>query len=158
MNGVVEQLSAWLGGEAGLWLVALSLVLFVGTLLLVPVLIVRLPADYFRAASAPSDAPSRHPLLRALEWVVRNLVGAVLLLAGVAMLVLPGQGLLTILVSLMILDFPGKYQLERWLIERPGVLRAANWIRARKGRPPLEVDRPAASEPGPPSREPSEAD
>jgi hypothetical protein len=80
-------------------------------------------------------------LLRLAFLALKNLFGGVLVLAGVAMLVLPGQGILTILVGLMFLDFPGKFALERRLARQPPVLRAINWIRARGGRKPLEMPR-----------------
>jgi hypothetical protein len=54
----------------------------------------------------------------------------------------PGQGLLTILIGVMLLDFPGKRRLERWLLRRRGVLAAINKVRARYGRPPLVLDAP----------------
>ncbi len=54
------------------------------------------------------------------------------------MLVLPGQGLLTILFGLILMDFPRKRQLERRLIKVQPVRAAANWIRQRYGRPPFE--------------------
>ena len=62
----------------------------------------------------------------------------VLVLAGLIMLVVPGQGLLTLAVGLVLVDFPGKYRLERWLVTRPPVWRAINWLRKRAGREPLE--------------------
>ena len=49
-----------------------------------------------------------------------------------------GQGLLTLLVGLLLMNFPGKYQLERWLVGRPGVLAALDWLRQRKGEPPFD--------------------
>ena len=55
------------------------------------------------------------------------------------MLVLPGQGLLTILIGLAVMQFPGKFELERWLVTRKGVLEGINWLRQRSGRLPLEV-------------------
>jgi len=58
-------------------------------------------------------------------------------LAGIAMLVLPGQGILAILGGIELMDFPGKYRLERWIVSRPAVLRSVNWLRRRMGRPPL---------------------
>ena len=62
------------------------------------------------------------------------------MLAGLAMLVLPGQGLLTILIGLMLLDFPGKRRLERRIVARPAILAMLNRMRARRGRDPLRVD------------------
>ena len=55
------------------------------------------------------------------------------------MLVTPGQGVLTILAGLLLMNFPGKYRLERWLVMRPGVMRALNWLRARRGQTPFEI-------------------
>jgi len=55
------------------------------------------------------------------------------------MLVLPGQGLLTIFVGLMLLDFPGKYQVERRAVSYKPILRSINWLRQRVGRDPLRV-------------------
>jgi len=62
------------------------------------------------------------------------------LVAGIAMLVLPGQGVLTIVIGIMLLDFPGKYRFERSLAARRPVLRSINWLRRRANRPLLHVD------------------
>jgi hypothetical protein len=62
----------------------------------------------------------------------------VLVVAGLVMLVVPGQGLLTIVVGLMLLDFPGKYRLERWLATRPKVWQSINWLRRRAGYEELQ--------------------
>ena len=61
------------------------------------------------------------------------------MISGIALLALPGQGLLTILIGLALMNFPGKRALELWLIRLPMVLRAVNWIRKRGGREPLQV-------------------
>jgi hypothetical protein len=70
---------------------------------------------------------------------IKNLLGIIFLCAGFLMLFLPGQGLLTLLVGLMIMNYPGKYALERWLIQRPFVLPAVNWLRAKYDHPPLLI-------------------
>jgi hypothetical protein len=62
--------------------------------------------------------------------------------AGIAMLVLPGQGLLTILIGFLMLDFPGKYRVEKWLVSRRRLLGAINWLRRRAGRVPLRISTP----------------
>lgn len=120
--------------------VLVSAVLFFSTLLLLPWLVTRLPVDYF---VKPLDRRARlFPSLPWLGWAVRiakNLVGLVLLLAGVAMLFLPGQGVLTIVVALVLLEFPGKRRLERRLVRKPRVLAALNRLRARVGVAPLEA-------------------
>ena len=124
--------------EALFWsLTAWSVLVFFGTLVAMPLLIARVPADYFSRRPV-RDWPTRHPAVHVILVLAKNLLGLVLLLAGLAMLVLPGQGLLTIFVAIMLLDFPRKRELEGWLIRRPPVFRAANWIRAKRRRPPFE--------------------
>ncbi|MHC4161679.1 MAG: PGPGW domain-containing protein [Planctomycetota bacterium] len=85
----------------------------------------------------PGSWSRRHPLLRGALWAGRNLLGAVLVVAGIAMLILPGQGILTILIGLIVLEFPGKRDLELRLVRRPRVRRAIDWLRAKGKRPPL---------------------
>lgn len=122
------------------WLTLASGIVFIGTLVLMPWLIARIPADYFshgRRHKAPWTG--EHPALRLLLVAGKNLLGCLVVVAGVAMLVLPGQGLLTILLGGMLLDFPGKYRLERWAISRGPVLRTINRLRRRAGREPLEM-------------------
>ena len=117
-----------------------SAIIFVATLIAIPMLIVRLPTDYFvRDDVRLWDGLRRE--VRIAVFGAKNLLGGVLLAAGLSMLVLPGQGVLTILVAIMLLDFPGKRRLERWLIRRHAIHRMLNWIRARRHRPPLELPR-----------------
>ena len=99
-----------------------------------------LPADYYARAHRPRVRESRrHPALRIGLTIAKNILGVVLLLIGIVTLLLPGQGLLTILIALLLLDLPGKYQVERWIMSRRGVNRAINWLRGRAGRPPLQI-------------------
>ncbi len=53
------------------------------------------------------------------------------------MLVLPGQGIITLLVGLMLLEFPGKQRLLQRVLGQRQVLRAVNRLRQRAGRGPL---------------------
>jgi hypothetical protein len=126
-----KTLLAWLGGVSG--------VMFVATLLAVPWLVARIPADYFTRHHAHQPLQRRHPLVAAILRISRNLLGVVFIVAGIAMLVLPGQGILTILLGLMLVEFPGKRRFEFALIRRPTVLKAVNWMRRRAGREELEV-------------------
>ncbi len=131
----------WIQSHAALigwWALALSTVMFVGGLVFMPVLIIRMSPNYFLHPEPPAESwRSRHPALRISTLVVKNVLGAVLLLAGLAMLILPGQGIITILIAISLLDFPGKRSLEMRIIRRGPVLQAINWIRTRAGRPPL---------------------
>ena len=71
--------------------------------------------------------------------VLRNALGLVLVILGLLLSLpgVPGQGVLTMLIGLMLMDFPGKRRLELKLVARPGVLEAMNRMRAWLRRPPL---------------------
>ena len=122
------------------WITAGSLLSAVATVAAIPLLVSRLPADYFdhrrRETLRRSGGTSLPSLLLA---VLKNLLGATLLVLGLIMLVTPGQGVLTVLVGLLLMNFPGKYRLERWLVTRPSLLRSLNAMRERRGRPPFRV-------------------
>lgn len=135
MRDVIVQL--WSHLEP--WLLTLGIVsaaTLLISLVLVPWLIVMMPADYYAETNARHVFQSR-PLLRSLFLLVKNAIGAVLLCVGVAMLFLPGQGLLTMLAGLALLNFPGKRRLEMRFLHAPRVLGSINWLRARAGREPL---------------------
>lgn len=109
-------------------------------LFLVPWIVARIPEDYFSEAAAPPMPWARmHPVWRAVLHGLKNLLGVLFAVAGVAMLVLPGQGLLTLFLAFMLLEFPGKRRLELWLVRRPILRRVIDWIRRRAGRRPLRL-------------------
>jgi hypothetical protein len=119
----------------------LSIVLFVASLLGIPWLVARLPADYF------SERPDRNsllstpdPRLRVVLRIAKNALGVVLAIAGIAMLVLPGQGVITLIVAVVLLDIPGKRRLLARIVRGPRVAQVLNRIRERAGQPPLEFD------------------
>ena len=124
-----------------LWLAIGSVVSFVGTLILVPFLVIRIPDDYF-SHSRRHHAPwaQHHRIVRGLLLFLKNIIGVIFVLAGILMLVLPGQGLLTIVIGIILLDFPGKFKLERWMISHRIILKSINWLRQRSKRKPLIVD------------------
>jgi len=122
------------------WASALSLLGLLGGVIGIPWAVARLPADYFSREQREVWRRSNHePLVAVLLGFAKNLLGGVLVLLGLLMLVTPGQGLLTLLIGLMLMNFPGKYRVERWLVRRHGVLRALNWLRRRQGHEPLEA-------------------
>jgi len=121
-------------------LVAASFVLLIFSLALLPFVVSLIPADYFaREQRGTSRLARLHPTAHALLMVVKNLFGVVFFLAGVAMLVLPGQGLLTMVVAILLLDFPGKYRLEWRLVRHPRIIRGINWLRRRARAEPLTL-------------------
>ena len=120
------------------WMLPLTISVMVGSTVLLPWLIIQIPPDYFLKNERHSLARrQRHWAIHATLVLGKNLLGLVMVLAGIAMLALPGQGVLTILAGLMVMDFPGKYHLEGAIIRRRSVLKGLNWIRARAHKPPL---------------------
>lgn len=122
------------------WLVSASVLgLLVGAVL-APAMILRMPPDYFLPERRNAMSRRvRHPAVALMLTAAKNGLGALLLLVGFALLFLPGQGLLTLLAGLVIMNYPGKYRLERWIVTRPRVLSALNWLRLRYGREPLKA-------------------
>ncbi len=121
------------------WASGASALALLATIVGVPWVVARLPADYFSQPEREAWRRSgQAPVLALVLGLAKNAFGALLVMLGLVMLVTPGQGLLTLLIGLLLLNFPGKYRLERWLVLRPGVLRGLNWLRRRHGRAPFE--------------------
>ena len=121
------------------WLGLLSVLTFIGSLIAIPWIIARLPANYFiRHRQLVIERHVRHPLVARLTFVLRNFIGIVFLAAGIVMLVLPGQGIITILIGISFMDFPKKHHLVDQLVRRQKVIRFLNWIRQKEKKPPLE--------------------
>lgn len=122
--------------------VLLFLVTFTISLGLVSFILVRIPPDYFHK-DRPRDLWSdRHPAIRMLGLLAKNLLGFLLVVLGIVMSLpgVPGQGILTILLGIMLLDFPGKRTLEHKLVSRPQVLKAINKLRHRFDKPALVLE------------------
>ena len=107
-----------------------------GSLAIVLRVVLALPADYFER-----QPEARPPWT--LARVARNLAGLLLVAVGAVLSIpgIPGQGVLTMLVGVLLIDFPQRRKLERALLSRPGVLPTLNRLRARFGRPPLRPPR-----------------
>jgi hypothetical protein len=116
----------------------LSIVTFIGSLLIIPWLILRLSPDYFiRHRLKVIERHRRHPVLAIIIFFLRNTVGLGLLAAGTAMLLIPGQGILTMLIGLSFMDFPGKHRLLEKAVQSRSVRRSLNWIRRKGGKEDL---------------------
>jgi hypothetical protein len=142
-----QRMLEWIKDHQGLlWIAgAASIAVFIASILLIPALVVRIRPDYFtHDERPPSPWADLHPILRVAIIAAKNLLGGILILAGIAMLLLPGQGLLTLLVGFFLIDFPRKYSLEKWLMSRKQVRRPINWLRKRHRRPPLQVSQTAS--------------
>ena len=142
---MLDALLNWIASHQVLTLLlaGASILTFIGSIVALPVLVAALPEDYFLDSRRHRSRLRRvHPLIYLGLRLLKNGLGWLLVLCGIAMLVLPGQGLLTILVGLVLSDFPGKFALERRLAMNPRIMAALNWLRQRAGRPPLQA--PAA--------------
>lgn len=124
-----------------LWsLSAASVAVLIVSIFLIPAVVARIRPDYFAHDKRPDRSwINLHPTVRIIIHVGKNILGVILMLAGLAMLALPGPGLITVLVGFFLLDFPGKYRFERWLVARPVIHRPINWLRKRSGRLPLVI-------------------
>lgn len=134
---MLEQVIIWFYQYETLltWVGTASALMFVFSLLMLPWLLSRIPADYFQR----HQPTTTWIMLMTPHNLLRNLLGLPILVAGILMLVLPGQGLLTVLLGLAIMQFPGKYNLERWLVSRRGILQSINWIRHQSGVDALDI-------------------
>ena len=55
------------------------------------------------------------------------------------MLFVPGQGLFTIFIGLILSNYPGKYYIERRIVAMPKILKTINWLRRKTNKPPLKI-------------------
>tara|TARA_B100000073_G_scaffold180803_1_gene149555 strand:+ start:67 stop:471 length:405 start_codon:yes stop_codon:yes gene_type:complete len=120
------------------WLGTLSFIIFIFSLLTIKWLVALIPSDYFIKKNN-SEFRSNYPIFWLVSIIIKNLVGYTLIFGGILMLVLPGQGLFTIFVGLMLSNYPGKFYIERKFIAIPSVLRAINWLRKKSNTPPIKI-------------------
>ena len=120
------------------WLGTLSFIIFIFSLLTIKWLVALIPSDYFIKKNN-SEFRSNYPIFWLVSIIIKNLVGYILIFGGILMLVLPGQGLFTIFVGLMLSNYPGKFYIERKFIAIPSVLRAINWLRKKSNTPPIKI-------------------
>ena len=122
---------------AGLFFVSLAV-----SLMSIAVVLVKLPANYFSSHYKQDFLPNSPWLVRWGAVILKNIVGVLLVILGVALSLpgIPGQGLLTILLGLVMIDIPGKRPIEARIIKRPAILSAANGLRAKYHKEPLILD------------------
>jgi hypothetical protein len=123
-----------------LGLVALVVGLAFASIAVAAALVVSLPPTYFLEGTTQGGWREHSLVVRWAVRMLKNVLGALLVIAGTLMLFTPGQGVLTILLGLLLLDLPGKRALERKLVSLPRVHLALNRLRARFGRPPLVLE------------------
>ena len=139
-----QKIIAWSSMNSDLLFLlgSLSIFILIISVFMMVLIISFLPEDYFKSENRnliSSVQNSRYPLLKLLALITKNFFGVLLLLSGILMLVLPGQGILTIITGLVFMDYPGKYKFERKLLRQKGVINSINWIRSRLSKPSLKV-------------------
>jgi hypothetical protein len=134
LGRLVDLVRGLLTRDVLIVLACFSVIAFLATVIVTPLMLTRLPADYL-----VRDAPEkrRHVVL----FVLKNALGVLVILLGLLLILLPGQGVLTVLLGLGLVDFPGRQRLERRVLSRPSVLKTVNALRRRASRPPLELPR-----------------
>ena len=139
ISDFLTQIESYVPANVLIWFAVSSVFMFVGTLIAIPIILMRLPADYFDVRTPRPWMENHHPILRLIGHVVKNVVGAIFLFAGFLMLFLPGQGVLTMLIGLSLIEFPGKRRVEAKIVGQSTVLSTINAMRAKFGKPPLII-------------------
>jgi hypothetical protein len=125
--------------------ILIGVLVFVGTFLLnlgiVSFILVKIPKDHFKSDKSKRVTGS-NATVRVLKVIGKNVAGWLLIALGIVLSLpgVPGQGLLTVLLGLMLVDFPGKHHLEQKLLSRPAIINSINGLRGRFGKPALELD------------------
>jgi len=134
------QSSAFISMLLGLIGAAIFVVSFIGTTALTVWFVVKLPADYFVQQRQPRSA-GRWSVSHWAQFLLRNVLAVALVVLGIILSLpgVPGQGVLTILLGVMLSDFPRKVRLERKIVSYPKVHEALNRLRARFGKAPLQT-------------------
>lgn len=122
-----------------LWAI-LFLVSLAINFVVIAIVMVKIPANYFSTHYKQDFRPHTSWLTRWGTLIAKNVAGLILFVLGIVMLIGPGQGILSILTGIILMDIPGKRPFEARLIKRPPVLAVINKLRTRYGKPPLELD------------------
>jgi hypothetical protein len=121
-----------------LWFGSISLFVFLFSLLSIKWLVSLIPEDYF-INKKDSKIKTSNIFIWYIVLIFKNLIGYSLILGGIMMLVLPGQGLFTIIIGLMMSNYPGKYSIEKNFIAIPTILKSINWLRRKSNKPPIRI-------------------
>ena len=122
--------------------VAIFLVSFFANLGIVTWILVKLPADHFSKSRKTKFWAGPRPWIHAAKVVGKNIGGVLLVALGIVLSLpgVPGQGLLTVLLGIMLLDFPGRHHLEQKLLSKPSIVNSINKLRGRFGKKALELN------------------
>lgn len=142
MNHLLPATLGLITAKDALLAIGLFVVTFAASLGVISLILVKLPPTYFQESHARAFWVNRHPYVRWAGLIAKNALGILLVLLGVLMSLpgIPGQGVLTILLGIMLLDLPAKRRLESWILKQPKVLEKINRLRHRFSKPPLVLD------------------
>ena len=142
MMDSLAELANFVTWRTALLGVSIFLVSFFVNLAIVSLILVKLPVDHFKKGHHVEFWSGPRPALNAAKVIGKNILGILLVLLGIILSLpgVPGQGLLTVLLGIMLLDFPGKTSLERKLLSRKEIVSTINRLRAKFDKPPLELD------------------
>lgn len=139
MEDTLVTIQQWIPADILISLTAVSIIGFMGSLIAIPWILIRLPSDYFDMRVPRHWMKDHHPLLRMIGLIVKNIIGVIFLIAGFLMLFLPGQGVLTMLIGISFMDFPRKRMLEARLVGQPTLFNAINAMRHKFNKRPLTL-------------------
>ena len=109
---------------------------------IVSFILVKLPADHFSKTRKTKFWAGPRPAIHAAKVIGKNIAGVLLVALGIVLSLpgVPGQGLLTVLLGIMLLDFPGRHRLEQKLLSKPSIVNTINGLRGRFDKPPLQLN------------------
>ena len=115
---------------------------FLVNLGIVSLILVKLPADHFSKRRKTKFWAGPRPAIHAAKVIGKNIAGVLLVALGIVLSLpgVPGQGLLTVLLGIMLLDFPGRHRLEQKLLSKPSIVNTINRLRGRFDKPPLQLN------------------
>jgi hypothetical protein len=142
MNHLLAAILAVVTGKDAITAAIIFVVTFAFSLGVISFILVKLPPTYFQETHSRAFWVDRHPYVRWAGLIAKNALGIVLVLLGILMSLpgIPGQGILTILLGIMLLDLPGKRRLESKILSQPKVLEKINRLRHKFSKPPLVLD------------------
>ncbi len=142
MNDLVSDILGLITWRSAIIGTLIFVVSFTVNLAIVSFILVKLPTDYFQKNRQTKLWSGPRPAVHATKVIGRNILGVLLVGLGIIMSLpgVPGQGLLTVLLGLTLVDFPGKRNVERKLLKRPAITNAITSLRQRFGKPPLQLD------------------
>ena len=121
------------------WISLVSLTIFIISILSIRWLVLLIPENYFKEKKS-SVLKEKYFLYWIAFKFIKNSLGYLLIIGGILMLVLPGQGFLTIFIGMILSDYPGKYHIEKKIIQSSIILRTINSIRKKSGKKSLKFN------------------